>query len=75
MGSLNARRQVIEEMLLPEVGIFPHECSSQLFSDPKPARRSAGRPGRSGRFTIDVFALISRLGRIAFMPTGQLLSL
>lgn len=28
MGSLNARRQVIEEMLLPEVGIFPHGCST-----------------------------------------------
>jgi hypothetical protein len=27
MCSLNARRQVIEELLLPEVGIFPHECS------------------------------------------------
>ncbi|CAH2774133.1 MAG: hypothetical protein CBARDCOR_2435 [uncultured Caballeronia sp.] len=29
MGSLNARRQVIEQMLLPEVGIFPHGCSSK----------------------------------------------
>jgi hypothetical protein len=29
MGSLNARRQVIEEMLLPEVGIFPHACSTR----------------------------------------------
>lgn len=28
MGSLNARRQVIEEMLLPEVGIFPHGYST-----------------------------------------------
>jgi hypothetical protein len=36
MGSLNARRQVIEEMLLPEVGIFPHGCSSKCSTAGNP---------------------------------------
>jgi hypothetical protein len=54
MGCLNARRQVIEEMLPPEVGIFPQG----VFDGQEPTGRSAGRPRR---FTIHVFALISRL--------------
>ena len=36
MGSLNARRQVIEEMLLPEVGIFPHGCASKCSTSRNP---------------------------------------
>jgi hypothetical protein len=68
MGSLNARRQVIEELLLPEVGIFPHG----LLDIPELVGRSAGPPRR---FTIGVFALISRLACSLMKPAGQMLSL
>jgi hypothetical protein len=44
----------------------------KVFDGPKPAGRSAGR---SGRFTIDVFALISRLVYSLIKPAGQMLSL
>jgi hypothetical protein len=45
MGSLNARRQVIEEMLLPEVGIFPHGCASNCSTARNPLDGAPDAPG------------------------------
>ncbi|SAL15925.1 hypothetical protein AWB69_00791 [Caballeronia udeis] len=45
MGSLNARRQVIEQMLLPEVGIFPHGCSSKCPASRNPEDGAPRGPG------------------------------
>ncbi|MFK4440484.1 hypothetical protein ABH944_000484 [Caballeronia udeis] len=45
MGSLNARRQVIEQMLLPEVGIFPHGCSAQYSTSRNPQDGAPHGPG------------------------------
>jgi len=45
MGSLNARRQVIEEMLLPEVGIFPNGGSSKCSMARNPQDEARDGPG------------------------------
>ncbi|CAH2805256.1 MAG: hypothetical protein CBCREVIR_2383 [Candidatus Burkholderia crenata] len=45
MDSLNARRQVIEQMLLSKVGIFPHGCSSKCSTSRNPQDGAPDGPG------------------------------